>query len=1269
MAWTNEQLAAMQKNSGNLLVAAGAGSGKTAVLIERIMGIITDLAQPVDVDRLLVLTYTNAAAAEMRQRLTQSLRERLTALMRNSDSEANVAVEHLTRQMVLLQRAKIMTIHAFCLDLLREYGYTLDLNAKSHIGSEGELNLLREKVLDDVFEAAYAEPDSGLRLLLRHYSRGLGDDNIRALVLRLIEFGQSMPDIEGWLSGLAAVYQQGQAENWLAYFAECLQDELADLSRLYQTAQNLAETSGLASYLPFLTQEAAVLHQAATLTATDGLSVGLAALAQLEFKRLPAVRKKDNPDPEAKECVQLLRKQVKDRVAALLREAAPIIHGTLAAELQEQAPLAEALINLTLNFYHAWQRAKRRRRLLEFADLEHYVLDLLQNEQLGVAASLQQRFFEIMVDEYQDINEVQERLLTLLSNGNNRFMVGDIKQSIYRFRLAEPGLFLQRFAAYGRGEGGRRVDLSRNFRSQSAILAGVNFVFSQLMSGGNLEINYDEAAMLHCGRPELPACPVELLIIDKSALQAPVDSSEWTKDAAPEDIYNKEETENRADLPDDQPLNNWLADMHTAELEAQVLAQKIQQEHEQGRDWQDMVILLRAVRAWAPTFSRVLRSWDIPCQTDGYDDFLSLPEVQVVCSLLAVFDNPRQDIALASVLHSPLVGLSLAELADLHILNPSSLYLGLTQSHDGRLLQFVQHLAEWRRRSQELGVADLLVYLYNATALPELLGLLPGSRLRRRNLRELQRLAGEYDAAGGIGLGRFLKFLAAGKQHTAATDTAVEAVRLMSIHKSKGLEFPVVFVAGLGTSFNEEDFRRDILLHRNLGLGMRRVDLVGRRKYPTFGFNIIARKSRWESLAEMLRLLYVAMTRAEHKLYLVGTINSLLNLVNILAGLSEEEDGSTGVSAGFLIKNRSFLPWLCAALMRHPDGQILRNLNRYQYIVCEQAGVEGRWHLEFIDSLDALDKMTKNLALAEKFDFDAWLGSADDETAADEAIAGALTRSYAAADLAKLPVKWSVTAFKRLLPLPEAALDANEVMQNQLIAEEFAENLQETAQTRPEKSGGQRTLEWYAAYGRMVHELLQKADLGALADMVKADNSKAALAAVAAYLQELLAELSAGCTDESVSRAAAKEPAVLAKFFLQPLGRRMLASYQQQAGQVLREQRFVAGLKLADLAALGVDLAAWLGLHGQTPNLAGAQLEQETVFLQGVLDLAFAEPDGWVLVDYKSGANRNKSAEQVREEYGLQLAVYRWALQRACGQPVKEGYVYFTANARVVRLF
>lgn len=1225
MAWTDEQLAAMQKNSGNLLVAAGAGSGKTAVLIERIMGIITDLEQPVDVDRLLVLTYTNAAAAEMRQRLTAALRERLAAL-----GDGGELGRHITRQLVLMQRAKIMTIHAFCLDLLREYGYALDLDAKSRVGSEAELSLLRDKTLEEVFEAAYADENSGLHLLLRHYSRGLGDDNIKALVLRLIEFGQSMPDIEQWLQGLAEVYQQRRADSWLAYFAECLQDELAELGGLVRTAAELAGAAELAAYLPLLADEAAGIARAAESLEHD-LRTGLQALARVEFKRLPAIRAKDNPDPAAKERVQLLRKQVKDGVAALLAEAAPIIRDSLAADLAEQAPLAEALVGLTLDFYQAWQQAKRRRRLLEFADLEHFALSLLQNEQLGVAASLRQQFFEILVDEYQDVNEVQESLLSWLSNGNNCFMVGDIKQSIYRFRLAEPSLFLRRFAAYGRGEGGRRIDLNRNFRSQSAVLAGVNFVFAQLMRGGNLEIEYGEEAMLHCGRPELAAQPVELLIIDKAAarrLETALDKAEAG-----------------------QELNGWLADIQAAELEANLLAQKLKLEHEQGRKWSDMVILLRAVRAWAPVFSQVLRGFAIPLQADGFDDFLSLPEVQVVCSLLAVLDNPRQDIALATALHSPLVGLDLAELADLHIIDKQSLYNGLCQSHDSRLVQFNQRLQEWRRRSLELGTAELLEYLYNDTALPELLGLLPGGGLRRRSLQELKRLAGEYDGAGGVGLGRFLKFLAASNnaagRKNGADGEANDAVRLMSIHKSKGLEFPVVFAAGLGSAFNEDDFRRDILLHRSLGLGMRRVDLVGRRKYPTFGFNIIARKARWESLAEALRLLYVAMTRAEQKLYLVGTVNSAAALSKTLAALPD----SGAPEAGFLAKHRSFLYWLCAALLRHPDGGLLRDLAGRGWLGGDGSlsGAEGRWRLTIIDKLANFNVALEQKQAAPGFDFDSWLGQDSPESVADGgAIAGALARRYTAAELAKLPVKWSVTAYKRLLPLPEDTAEAEAALAEQKAAEEFAEDYQA-------RQAG-RSMEWYAAYGRLVHELLQKADLAFLADSGSA-------AADQAYLQGLLARLGAGQEDQSVVQAAERLPQRLAEFFQQPLGRRMLAAWRRSPDEVLRERRFVAGLSLDDLSALGMDIAGGLDL----PELLGQG--RETVFMQGVIDLAFAEPDGWILVDYKSGANRGKSAEEVREAFGLQLAVYRWALQKACGRPVKEGYIYFTANARVVRLF
>ncbi len=1267
MAWTNEQLAAMQKNSGNLLLSAGAGSGKTAVLIERIMGIITDLAQPVDVDRLLVLTYTNAAAAEMRSRLTAALRQRL------ADVEAEAEAAHLTRQLVLLQRAKIMTIHAFCLDLLREYGYALELDPKSHIGNEGELNLLRERTLEEVFEAAYKEPESGLHLLLQHYSRGLGDDNIKALVLRLVEFGESMPDIEDWLAGLLAVYNKGQAAIWQDYFAEFMQDELAELGQLCRAAATLAKDAGLTVYLSLLQSDAAALTQIAALAANGDWPAGLTALAELEFKRLPAIRSKVEVDIEAKGKVQQLRKQVKDGCAALLREASPLLNGTLSEELRSQAPLAEALVNLALAYYQAWQQAKRRRRLLEFADLEHYALALLRDEQLGVAESLRQRFFEILVDEYQDINEVQESLLELLSNGENRFMVGDIKQSIYRFRLAEPSLFLRRFAAYGRGEGGRRIDLNRNFRSQSAVLAGVNFVFSRLMCGGNLEINYDEAAMLHCGRPELPQEPVELLIIDKAAVrssnglptltdgEAVLDENDDVNSA--NDLAGWSEKTQTAKLEDD-----LLEEMQTAEMEANLLAAKIREQQAQGRSLSDMVILLRAVRGWAPIFSQILRAQEIACVADGFDDFLSLPEVQVVHSLLAVLDNPRQNIPLTAVLHSPLVGLSLAELADLRILCKNlppefahpCLYDGLLQSHDGRLLAFAQNLQDWRRRSLELGVAELLEYLYNATALPELLGSLPGGALRRGSLRELQRLAGEYDAAGGVGLGRFLQFLAAGnkangsKRQQSAMGGGLDAVRLMSIHKSKGLEFPVVFVAGLGTAFNEEDFRQDILLHRSLGLAMRRVDLPGRRKYPTFGFNMITRKARWENLAESLRLLYVAMTRAENKLYLVGTVASSWSLIRTFASLAGPEYGhAEPVGAGFLAKHRNFLSWLCAALLQHPQADLLRQISGFtRGLAYAAADEDGPWRFELVTSLPK--PVGAAQGAAQTFDFADWLAAGPEFERGP--IEQALAREYPGAELARLPVKWSVTAFKRLLPLPEGNAEAEQAEAAARLADEYAENLARA------ESG--RSLEWYAAYGSLVHALLQKADLAQVQRLLASEGAETA--AVADYLQELLTGLAAGCADQTAPAAVAANLPRLAEFFSSSLGRRMLA-----ANQVLREQRFIAGLSLAELAELDAQAAA--GLFAQLaegrPELNPQQFAQETVFLQGVLDLAFWEADGWVLVDYKSGGNRGKSAEQVREQYGLQLAIYRWALAKSSRQPVKEGYIYFTANGRNVRLF
>lgn len=1224
MAWTKEQLAAMQKNSGNLLVAAGAGSGKTAVLIERVLGIITDEVAPVDVDNLLIVTFTNAAAAEMRSRLVAALRQKLDADPQNS---------LILRQIVLMQRAHIMTIHSFCLELLKEHGYLLGLDAKSHIGSEGELALLKERTMDDVFEAAYADDASGLKLLLAHYSRALGDDSLRALVLNLLDFAQSMPDVEGWLSSVAAVYQQRNPSLWLDYFVACLQNDLAELAA--QAATLAAMSQAVPQYQPTIEAEAAAITALAQSVDTLELPDLLAALDALKFDRLPSVPRKSDVDPAEKDRVKAARDRLKKAVAQLRQDAHPVLSGAYLAELDELAPLAQALVNLTLNFYRAWQAAKRRARLWEFSDLEHYALQLLQNPDFAVAADLRARFYEVLVDEYQDVNRVQEALLAAVSREDNRFIVGDIKQSIYRFRLAEPSLFMEKFAAYGVGQGGTRIDLNRNFRSQPWVLAGVNFIFSRLMRGGSTEIVYDEAARLYPGRDDMPCEPCELLIIDKAAVQ-----DSFSADIDPADDDTDSDTD--ADTAD------LLSDMHTWEMEGRVLAGRILAEKAAGRSFGDMVILLRAVKTAAPIITRELAAQGIPCVTDSQEDFISLPEVQTVLNLLAVLDNPRQDIPLAALLHSPLVGLPLADLADLRLPGQKiSLYDGLRQTHRPDLLQFLLNLDDWRQKSRELGVADLLDYIYNATALPDLMAALPGGAQRRRNLDDILRLAAEYDESGGLGLARFIRFLqAAGRRQASSADqTAPDAVRLMTIHKSKGLQFPVVFVAGLGSKLNEDDFKRDILLHRTLGLGMRRVDLAARRKYLTFGYNVIMRRSRWENIAEALRILYVALTRAEHKLVLVGTCKAD-DLAKKLAALSPADD----VPAGFLSANRSFLLMVAAALLPHPDAAPLRELagvSEFAAAACSTPGANGRWQINIIRGLSA----QQQAQAAPGFNFAAWLAQPPADST-ESGLAQSIAAALAPADksqLSHLPVKWSATSLDSLQALtqpdeqenPAAPLDIDR------DPDEFAEDL--AAASAPAHPA-----DWYATFGSCTHAILERVSLERIA----------AGSPPADELAQTASELAAQYPADVL---AAVDTARLSRLFDTPLFARLLAAVRSGA-PVLREQRFAAALSVAELKEL--DVAAWGKLAAAT-GLDLSALPDEQLFFQGVIDLAFWDEvsGGWLLVDYKTGAHRTLTNSAVAQKYAWQLGLYRHVLARATRQPVAGGCILFTAGARTVRIF
>lgn len=568
--------------------------------------------------------------------------------------------------------------------------------------------------------------------------------------------------------------------------------------------------------------------------------------------------------------------------------------------------------------------------------------------------------------------------------------------------------------------------------------------------------------------------------------------------------------------------------------------------------------------------------------------------------------------------------------------------------------------------------------------------------MRRQNLRTLLGLAADYDSAGGIGIAGFLRFVEAGARDAGRSAETVgdDNVRIMSIHKSKGLEFPVVFVAGLGTKFNEEDLRKDILLHRELGLGLRRVDLEERCKYPTFGFNIITRKVRWEALAESLRILYVAMTRAKEKLYMVGTVRSEQTLAKVLAAIPDERD-SDAVSAGFMEKNRNFLAWVAAALLVHRDGEKLRRMAAWQEgAVAGLPGAESKWHIEIVNELTQIIGVDGDTA----FDVAAWLAAEtemDDKSGESgksgksgisaEKISEALRRYYPGGELAGLPVKWSVTALQRLGMAADVADNAAENTDISDIEAGAAEikALDEAAEICAAESVAvesgaadnvpEHDIEWYAAYGTLVHKLLERADLVRLA-AGNADTAEIS-AAAATHLTKVFAGVR---KNYPADVADSVRPKRIARFFASELGRRLLGTVRAAVAVdavgavdtidtvVLREQRFVAGMRLGDLERLDAEVA---GRLAAVSGVDIAESGEEQLFMQGVIDLAFREADGWVLVDYKSGGNRNRSDEDVRQQYALQLKIYADVLQRATGQTVSEAYIYFTANDRSVRIF
>jgi len=847
---TESQRAAIETRGEAILVSAGAGSGKTRVLVERLMSYVTDEKEPKDVDSFLIITFTRAAAAELRDRISRRLGELYAE---------NPADRRLRRQVALCARAQIGTIHSFCTSILREKAQLLGLAPDFRVAEESRCAVIQQRVLTRVLEKAYAHigEDAEFRALADTVGAGRDDSKLESVVLELYKkmSGHSYP--EKWAEDCArrleldAISDAAQTVwgSWL--LTDAGGSALAWAARLETLLRQAAEQPDvMKAYGGSLADTVQALYAFAR-AAQRGWDEARACLP-IVFPRLGALR---NPqDPDFVKTVKTQRELCK-KAMENLAERISAASGEVLGDLRAAAPAARALLRLTVDFSRAYAAEKRRLSLLDFSDLEHYAVKLLLDEQTGLpsaaARELAARYTEIMVDEYQDVNAVQDAIFTAVSReGKNLFMVGDVKQSIYRFRLADPTIFMRKYEQFGRNEGGRRILLQENFRSRPEVLEAVNHVFGRIMSKALGEIDYDEEARLIPGGsfPAEAAGSVECFVVEPEA------------------------DEDRPDKPD------------KLEAEAECVARKIRELVDGGTlisaesgvrrlRWDDIAVLLRSPNSSGGAFRRAMEAQGIPVHAEQGVDLFSAPESVVMLHLFMLADNPRQDLPLISVLRSALFGMTADELAAVRAAAPKASFytaLCLRAETDEKCARFLETLAALRQDAADLPLGAFVWSVYARSGALALAAALPGGAAKRENLLRLFALAQRFEESGGATLSGFVDHLNTLREQgmEPAAPAQGGAVHLMSIHKSKGLEFPVVFLSGCSKQFNKQDARAEVSIHAQLGLGFRRMDISRGVEYPTLAQLAVSRKLLLEGLGEEMRVLYVAMTRAKERLFI-----------------------------------------------------------------------------------------------------------------------------------------------------------------------------------------------------------------------------------------------------------------------------------------------------------------------------------------------------------------------------------------------------------------
>ncbi len=847
---TPQQQMAVNNQGGKLLVSAAAGSGKTKVLVDRLMRYLTDPVHPENIDAFLMITYTKAAAAELRGKIAAKLSERIA---QDPDNR------HLQRQLQRLYLTKISTVHAFCGDLLREYAYRLDIPGDFRVADENECAELRISVVNQVLENAYAtaEENPGFLAFIDSQGYGRNDNKVPEIVLKVFDSARCHLNPDQWLEQCLRMSQeQDVSDASQTVYGRYLMDRLFEfldlqIPAMQRCVDRLALDKDMEKAVVLLRENVASLQALRACRTWDSV----VEHRNVDFGTLRFPKKV--ADEELVQRVKAVRNYCKSELGKVTRPFADV-SSRVRSDLSNCFDAAKGLIDMVRRFAGEYDRAKRNRRILDFSDLEHLTLDLLWGKSRGnlssVAVEIGDRFREVMVDEYQDSNEVQDAIYRALTEKRqNLFMVGDVKQSIYQFRLADPGIFLQKYSEYvpaadAEPGQGRKVVLSSNFRSSGGVLAAANDVFRTCMCPevGGLHYGDDEALYEGLDHVSLGEPEAELYCID-------VQESSYDEEAA------------------------FVADKIRSMLDEGCLVRAGDKLRPVMPE--DIVILLRSPGSCGIHFQRALERIGIRCASGGGVDLLQTEEVGTLRCLLQAINNPRLDIPLIGAMASPAFGFDADDLAQIRSGNKrDSFYDALLSSKNEKARSFIRKLHRFREIARRNSLTGLLEEIWLQTGMDDLYAAMDGGDQRRENLHMFFQLASDLEAGDHGDLCRFLEYLDNIQEKgliTTGGDAAAGAVTIMSIHKSKGLEFPVVFLCDLGRSFNMSDLQAPVLCHKELGLGLVTVDHEKRIRYPSLSKRAIAAQIRTERLSEEMRVLYVAMTRPKDRLIMTYASNRL----------------------------------------------------------------------------------------------------------------------------------------------------------------------------------------------------------------------------------------------------------------------------------------------------------------------------------------------------------------------------------------------------------